>query len=1565
MNQRTIALCLTLLTLGVTAGPTPDESVTGKDVEVLLTTASSGTATTEVASELSPGETVSSFTQPTTVEDSETEVSSSSSSSSAPLASSASLLSSPASADVPVNEPTQSTASSLAPSKVASASFPSPTPSEAPLMASSTIVSSGQTPTAEDESVSVGTAGTQPPETIATAEVLTDAPKPQESVTSTASAAGTPDSDGNDKKASDLEPESETPVISFGIRLFTVEVATGTERAGDEQIELSNATQAQENATSKNSAANLDGVEAVDATASSTATITTVVPSAESMEKHAEQVAENVEGASSTTSNGQSTVTINTQVLTNGAASGGAFEFPEDAPEDAFSNEIHVERNLKNGLYRIKIAEITTDEFDNGLRENDNENMLLTDSMGASGNRHPSLHKSVYPSKINIDDFYPSKLEDFKPEQGQEQQLVASASDAQKRLREKAILRNEDGERLFESTIMKPSDMLPVLTTTEVDEKGELLSEQLLGDGMERPTNVGTVTSASNSGTSSSISPVINATGQDGGDISTTKIEIELIDDTSETSASDERSSKPTIDNITEKLEENDEVISRIEENFKGFRAFEGTAGGDDEDEYRDTVDSGRKDDEVITIAISSVTFSSSQQDSAQTSPPPASSLPASTTTAASTEQQPSGDEELGVPVSGSDIVKNGYGNLFIPRRVKKNDPSTANKLAQLGKTAPLKKIDFAATKFNTDNSGPSGVLDAADGSKKDKPEFSTTKFYNSKELYSELHHQAIVPNRTQTVAKAKATAAILSEKDIITAKTMSKPAQAILATSSRKSARTQATAPIGLETSGSSGAKGDLKQHTLKTNFVLNEETVSQVAAAKVSKTGSSPGVTDDSQQRKIKSLGSAASAIIAATAKLAKPSRPSTATSTTSATTTTTTTTTAVAGASATTSSNSMSVTVATSFPVSPSGSNEAKRIVGAANSERLMLKPSVTLSRLHEKINTLDCEIQSIAPDSSVWRGNETHELQLPAMTPEDCSAGSSCTPTTISWEGTADIQSGDVLIVEIDDHHLIPSNYNKSSDGAHHTTTAVYQVTRLGHENCDITEGVLLDITPLVADGKKLVTLYDKDLTEGINLLIVVSEQWDQQCVRLKVTVKSDNCGENADCSGKGVCYSNNSMEGYECQCCGGFAGTHCEEIDACSPSPCTNNGICVDLSQGHEGNAYQCLCPYGYTGKNCQFESDPCNPSQCLNGGTCVGNSTHFRCDCTSGYTGPLCQHNLNECESSPCVHGICVDQEDGFRCFCQPGFSGELCNFEYNECESNPCINGGQCIDNIGGFSCKCTRGYTGKRCHIKVDFCANDPCPDGHRCIDHGDDFTCECPGGRNGPDCNQVPRTLCNVNPCANGGTCWTTEESFYCACRPGFTGKMCEENFVIDTMVSSSEMLSDTLANQNGLRAISGSTMYGDDAVVAHTGKHNSAIELHNAYIAAGTLATAILIVAIVVTACHCKVHQSYRHFATKHRQLIPVFGRRAKPANANRHWLSGKGHQQQQQQQPHHHHHHHHQSHTNPNYNYAHQLPNSYAGLQPERIINKPLPMNLENDMYYTVDFGDSQNAPLIQ
>lgn len=49
-------------------------------------------------------------------------------------------------------------------------------------------------------------------------------------------------------------------------------------------------------------------------------------------------------------------------------------------------------------------------------------------------------------------------------------------------------------------------------------------------------------------------------------------------------------------------------------------------------------------------------------------------------------------------------------------------------------------------------------------------------------------------------------------------------------------------------------------------------------------------------------------------------------------------------------------------------------------------------------------------------------------------------------------------------------------------------AVYQVTRQGHEHCDVTDGMLLDIAPLDEGLAKLITLYDKDLAEGVNLLI---------------------------------------------------------------------------------------------------------------------------------------------------------------------------------------------------------------------------------------------------------------------------------------------------------------------------------------------------------------------------------------------------------------------------------------------------------------------------------------------
>ncbi|TMW44972.1 hypothetical protein DOY81_009948 [Sarcophaga bullata] len=45
-----------------------------------------------------------------------------------------------------------------------------------------------------------------------------------------------------------------------------------------------------------------------------------------------------------------------------------------------------------------------------------------------------------------------------------------------------------------------------------------------------------------------------------------------------------------------------------------------------------------------------------------------------------------------------------------------------------------------------------------------------------------------------------------------------------------------------------------------------------------------------------------------------------------------------------------------------------------------------------------------------------------------TPENCKTDKDCTAMMVSWEGEAEIQSGDILIVEINDALLTPKDIN---------------------------------------------------------------------------------------------------------------------------------------------------------------------------------------------------------------------------------------------------------------------------------------------------------------------------------------------------------------------------------------------------------------------------------------------------------------------------------------------------------------------------------------------------------
>ncbi|XP_053641184.1 uncharacterized protein [Cherax quadricarinatus] len=382
---------------------------------------------------------------------------------------------------------------------------------------------------------------------------------------------------------------------------------------------------------------------------------------------------------------------------------------------------------------------------------------------------------------------------------------------------------------------------------------------------------------------------------------------------------------------------------------------------------------------------------------------------------------------------------------------------------------------------------------------------------------------------------------------------------------------------------------------------------------------------------------------------------------------------------------------------------------------------------------------------------------------------------------------------------------------------------------------------------------VVTLSPRYLQVGTNYFIGRSSWSSTECFKLQVTVRSAECGEGSLCSGKGTCYTKPEMEHFECQCCPGYMGTHCEEMNACVAEPCLNTGLCVDIQEGHDGDTFQCLCPYGFRGRYCEEETNLCESGPCSNGATCSGNHTSYTCHCTPGWSGPQCSQPSNlvhYCDNDSCAHGVCLETKDGFRCFCEPGYGGDRCEFEYNECESNPCTNGGTCIDQVGGYRCFCGRGYTGIHCEVKYDLCNPDPCPASRVCVDKGNSYSCECLNGFSEDNCG--PHTqLCTPNPCDNGGTCWVVPEAhlFFCACRPGFTGTTCQGIL--------QEVHDDAVPEMVG--AVGTVEPVPLDV---HIPLRMPLNHMKNIYVAIATLASALLIFVLVVGACHCRVNRTYR-------------------------------------------------------------------------------------------------------
>ncbi|XP_076126121.1 protein crumbs homolog 2b [Alosa pseudoharengus] len=192
---------------------------------------------------------------------------------------------------------------------------------------------------------------------------------------------------------------------------------------------------------------------------------------------------------------------------------------------------------------------------------------------------------------------------------------------------------------------------------------------------------------------------------------------------------------------------------------------------------------------------------------------------------------------------------------------------------------------------------------------------------------------------------------------------------------------------------------------------------------------------------------------------------------------------------------------------------------------------------------------------------------------------------------------------------------------------------------------------------------------------------------------------------------------------------------CRGSPVCEPSPCLNQGSCLDLF-----HSYACACAPGWEGEFCEDEMDECASSPCVNG-TCRDLLADYRCVCTQGFGGRNCQEELDECQSNRCENGAsCVDALGSYYCLCPPGFSGHFCQWRFPAPRCNldmRCAHGGVCIDGYWGANCTCRPGFTGVRCEEEINECESNPCINGGTCRDRVNNYLCMCVRGFSGKNC------------------------------------------------------------------------------------------------------------------------------------------------------------------------------------------------------------------------------------
>ena len=245
---------------------------------------------------------------------------------------------------------------------------------------------------------------------------------------------------------------------------------------------------------------------------------------------------------------------------------------------------------------------------------------------------------------------------------------------------------------------------------------------------------------------------------------------------------------------------------------------------------------------------------------------------------------------------------------------------------------------------------------------------------------------------------------------------------------------------------------------------------------------------------------------------------------------------------------------------------------------------------------------------------------------------------------------------------------------------------------------------------------------------------------------------------------------------------------------------------------------------------------------------CLKPVVEYNCECPTGYSGTNCEEDINECAlpastctsqmttrcnaAGSCFQSGCSERDmstglwSGSNTFCNNNFYSDCDNcYTTSSCyrPQNPCQNGAVCTESdtdssvaLGEYHCECANGYTGTNCNecgpgkgqdsegvctecnqpqinnviTHSAPCADQECPEGFGVSSDNWDILggncAECPAGEESMAGTGVCSNIneCDPNPCLNGAVCSETSDGiplpgvFHCACPAGYTGTKCED-------------------------------------------------------------------------------------------------------------------------------------------------------------------------------------------